>query len=56
VNKAIGETTKLQRRHQVNNRKQTYKLCENMISELLDITEEMYVSCQERNKDAVNEK
>ena len=46
---ALSHNTQLQRNNQVINRKSIYKTCEDMILQLLDITQNMYVSCQERN-------
>ncbi len=56
ISKALSSYTQLQRKHQVGNRRNIYQLCENMVHELLNITENMYDSCQERNKNEIDEK
>lgn len=50
----VAETTVLQRRHQVSARKRDYKECQKMIEELLELTENLYDSCQQRNTQQID--
>jgi hypothetical protein len=54
VSKALQATTMLERSSQARSRKGAYGACENMVLELLEITEQMYLNCQEGNRDQID--